>query len=228
MGEQQALRLKARQNTTDIDGNVRKTGEEWLIRRPGAYLPQVYEEVMELQQPYILNNRMALHLKAIQSFRDIYGKERSAGEQWLVLNSMSTFHVLDVYEEFVSIVNITVLTKQQYCVVLNPLDPSSGKNKYGGRDLRRGETSFFLQPDEELEGGIKSVYILEDDQALLLRAKERTTETITITDKDGKSSEKLIPHEPGIKILKYRLKVVILLMISLDKNKLNLISFEIF
>ena len=118
-----------------------------------------------------------------------------------MLNSMYTFHVLDVYEEFVSIVNITVLTKQQYCVVLNPVDPSTGKNKYGARDLRRGETSFFLQPDEELEGGIKSVFILEDDQALLLRAKERTTETVTVVDKDGKTTEKIIPHEPGIYLL---------------------------
>ena len=40
-----ALRLRARQDLHDKDGNLRSTGEEWLIRDIGAYLRDVYEEV---------------------------------------------------------------------------------------------------------------------------------------------------------------------------------------
>jgi len=39
-----ALRLKARQQLTDKDGNDRFTGEEWLGRHVGGYLPGVMEE----------------------------------------------------------------------------------------------------------------------------------------------------------------------------------------
>lgn len=42
----QALRLKAKEETVDVNGDKRKTGEEWFIRRPGSYLPQVSEEVV--------------------------------------------------------------------------------------------------------------------------------------------------------------------------------------
>lgn len=40
-----ALSLKASQNLIDKDGTPRCTGEEWLIRDIGAYLPGVFEEV---------------------------------------------------------------------------------------------------------------------------------------------------------------------------------------
>lgn len=40
-----ALRLKALQGLVDKDGVARCTGEEWLVREVGAYLPGVFEEV---------------------------------------------------------------------------------------------------------------------------------------------------------------------------------------
>ena len=32
--------------TVDRDGRNRVAGEEWLVRRNGAYLPGVYEEIV--------------------------------------------------------------------------------------------------------------------------------------------------------------------------------------
>ncbi len=43
-----ALRLRARQALVDKDGAPRFTGEEWLVRDVGAYLPGVMEEVTAL------------------------------------------------------------------------------------------------------------------------------------------------------------------------------------
>ena len=40
-----AVRLRARQDLLDKDGTHRATGEEWLVRDIGAYLPGVFEEV---------------------------------------------------------------------------------------------------------------------------------------------------------------------------------------
>jgi major vault protein len=34
-----ALKVRAKEELTDVNGIKRKTGEEWLIREPGAYLP---------------------------------------------------------------------------------------------------------------------------------------------------------------------------------------------
>lgn len=36
-----ALRLRAKEQLVDAEGQKRKTGEEWLIRKTGAYLPKV-------------------------------------------------------------------------------------------------------------------------------------------------------------------------------------------
>jgi len=54
------------------------------------------------------------------------------------------------------------------------LDPVSaeGKPQFGKRDLRVGELSFFLNPGERLEAGIQNVIVLEEEEALLLRARE--------------------------------------------------------
>ncbi len=47
-----ALKLKAKQDLIDKDGNPRCTGEEWMVRDIGAYLPGVFEEV---QKPVLVS-----------------------------------------------------------------------------------------------------------------------------------------------------------------------------
>lgn len=63
----------------------------------------------------------------------------------------------------------TVLSRNQYCVVLDPVD-KHGLNQLGKRELRVGVTSFFLHPGEVLEAGIQEAYVLADDEALVLSA----------------------------------------------------------
>ena len=59
----QAIRLRARKETVDRDGNDRVTGEEWLHKKTGAYLPGPYEEFLEIVNAYVLTERKALHMK---------------------------------------------------------------------------------------------------------------------------------------------------------------------
>lgn len=86
--------------------------------------------------------------------------------------------------------SLTTLTNRQYCVVLDPYDAATRKLRLGQRELRQGEASFFLRPGERLEAGIQNVYVLGEEEALLLRAREAFTEGAT-------------QHEPGDRWMVY-------------------------
>eukprot|EP01122_Echinamoeba_exundans_P017212 TRINITY_DN8_c0_g1_i1.p1 TRINITY_DN8_c0_g1~~TRINITY_DN8_c0_g1_i1.p1 ORF type:complete len:839 (+),score=294.77 TRINITY_DN8_c0_g1_i1:94-2610(+) len=166
----QALRLRSRKEFKDQSGTVRKAGEEWLVRDTGAYLPDVNEEVVETANAYVLTDKKALHLQALKTFTDVFGKVRKAGEEWLVTLQQAETHIPDVYEKVVGEVKLTTLNSRQYCVVVDPV--VNGKVQMGKRQLRKGEASFFLLPGERLESGIQNVNVLDSEEALLLRARE--------------------------------------------------------
>jgi major vault protein len=183
----QALRLLARQNCIDRQGNRRRAGEEWLVREEGAYLPGVDEEVVGIINAYVLTERKALHLRAKRTFQDIFSRQRKAGDEWLVTFEDTEIHIPDVYEQVVGEVEITTLSDREWCIVVNPID-ESGKPQLGMREVRQGRTSFFLHPGEFLENGIQNVYVLGEQEALLLRAREAFNEG------DGNN---IIEHHPG-------------------------------
>ncbi len=166
-----ALKLKATQNFTGEDGDTHKAGEEWLVRKPGAYIKGVYETLVKLQRPILINDRQAIHLRAIKAFKDFYGKDHKAGEEWILTPDITTWHIIDIFEEQVNLLNMIVLSKDQYSVILNPIGPD-GKNQKGSKKLMKGQKTFFLQPGEELESGIQNIMILNENEAVLLQAKE--------------------------------------------------------
>lgn len=168
-----ALRLKALCNFVDRYGKERKAGEEWIERKAGAYIPGVYEAVVKMQTPIVLNERQALYIRALKSYTDYYGNPHKAGDEWLIQPSQSTWHVLDIYEEQVKVVDLTILTKEDFVILVNPIDAKTGKNQKGAKKQILGEFNFFLQPGEELENGIQKVRILNENQAVLLQAKEK-------------------------------------------------------
>eukprot|EP01099_Mayorella_cantabrigiensis_P002603 TRINITY_DN213_c0_g1_i1.p1 TRINITY_DN213_c0_g1~~TRINITY_DN213_c0_g1_i1.p1 ORF type:complete len:852 (+),score=279.75 TRINITY_DN213_c0_g1_i1:72-2558(+) len=172
--ENQALRLRAKQDCRDLNNVERKAGEEWLIRHSGAYLPGVEEEIVQTVNARVLTPLKALHLRANRTFVDVFGKKRKAGEEWLITLADSETHIPDVCEEIVGEVKITTLSNRQYCVVRDPWE--SGKQQFGKRQLRKGEISFFLQPGESLENGIQNVHVLGEEEALLLKAREAFTD----------------------------------------------------
>jgi major vault protein len=166
-----ALKLRARKQCNDHEGKRRDAGEEWLVRKVGAYLPGVDEEIVETIAARVLTDKKAFHIRASKTFNDVFTKKRKAGEEWLVTLNDAETHIPDVYEEVVGEVRITTLSNRQYCVVLDPI----GANRLpqlGKKELRKGPASFFLQPGERLEAGIQNVYVLAAEEALLLRSRE--------------------------------------------------------
>jgi len=186
----QALKLRARKATSDKGGVARKAGEEWLYSKPGAYMPGVDEEIVETLNAYVLTDRKALHLRATRTFVDERGVSRNAGEEWLVTVKDAPTHIPQVYEKVVGEVSLTTLTNRQYCVVVDPFDSKTRKLRLGQRELRKGQCSFFLNPGERLEAGISNVYVLGEEEALLLRAREAFQDGETL-------------HEPGDRWMVY-------------------------
>uniref|UniRef100_A0A3B3WYI0 Major vault protein n=1 Tax=Poecilia mexicana TaxID=48701 RepID=A0A3B3WYI0_9TELE len=167
--ENQAIRLRARKEGKDRGGVQRVTGEEWLVSKVGAYLPGAHEEVIDIVNAFILTDKKALHVRALRPFKDAGGRERRTGEEWLVTMADREAHIPSVAEEVVGVVNVTTLSSRQYCVILDPVG-TDGKPQLGQKKVVKGERSFFLQPGEELENGIQSVYVLSEEEGLVLRA----------------------------------------------------------
>jgi major vault protein len=167
----QALRLRALESLVDSNGVKRVTGEEWLISKVGAYLPQVYEEIQDTVDAYVLTAETALHVRAIRNFTDQFGHERKTGEEWLITFQDAETHICSVYEEVVTLSDITTLTNRQYAVIVNPVD-EHGKPQLGSKKLVKGPSSFFLQPGESLQNGVQDVYILSEEEGLILKCNE--------------------------------------------------------
>lgn len=63
------------------------------------------------------------------------------------------------------------------------LDPAGadGKPQLGQKKLVKGEKSFFLMPGEKLEKGIQNVFVLGEDEGLILKAIEAFTDPDTVS-----------------------------------------------
>jgi len=169
----QALKIRAERALVDREGIARKAGERWLLRHEGAYLPQINEVVEGTQSAIVLTEKKALHLKAIQSFRDVYGIQRKAGEEWLVTYKEKESHIPDVYEKVIREVPLTSLTHREWCIIIDPVN-EEGVPQLGFTKLVVGEKNFFLQPGETLDPsiGIKNIFVLGEEEALFVRCEK--------------------------------------------------------
>lgn len=57
-------------------------------------------------------------------------------------------------------ITMTVLTEDEFAYILNPVDPKTRLNQWGKKILEVGPKAFFLQPNEELDGGVREIYVL--------------------------------------------------------------------
>jgi len=177
----QALRLTTRHNFTDRTDKQRLAGSEWHYSQEGFFLPDIREQILKVEQPTILTDKTALHLRAEHHFVDCFGIERLAGSEWLVTNKMTEAHIPHVFAKVVGTVNITTLGKREWMVIQNPVD-ESGRPQYGKKLLLKGEKNFFLHPGELFEHSVpQQVYVLTADKALLVQSIKSFTDNSTGT-----------------------------------------------
>ncbi len=65
----------------------------------GSYLPNAYEEVVDVVNAYVLTEKQALHMYASKTFTDDFGKVRRSGEEWLITMKDTETHIPGVYEQ---------------------------------------------------------------------------------------------------------------------------------
>jgi major vault protein len=106
-----ALRLKATRDFTDEEGKAKHAGDEWLFEGPGTYLPRVEVQVVEIVQARIIKPNQALKLRARKLTVDREGKERKAGEEWLIRTAGA--YLCGVDEEIVDTINAFTLTEKK-------------------------------------------------------------------------------------------------------------------
>ena len=123
-------------------------------------------------------------MRATRTFKDKNGVTRKNGEEWLIKMENTEAHIPDVYEEVVGVIPITTLTSRQYCVILDPVG-LDGKPQLGQKKLVKGERSFFLLPGEKLEKGIQNVFVLGEDEGVILRANETFKDKDTVSQKNS-------------------------------------------
>jgi len=173
--ENEALVLKAVRNFTDKNNIARKVGQTWLMREKGAYLPNVSEEILRKSEAHILDDEKSLILTANKNFVDVYGKERKAGEEWIITNQISHSHILDVHEQLVLTRERVILKEDEYCFLEDPWCEKTKTNNLGEMKLITGVASFFLNPGESLRDKkepIKKAMILDENEGYLVQATQ--------------------------------------------------------
>eukprot|EP01127_Copromyxa_protea_P006738 TRINITY_DN1672_c0_g1_i1.p1 TRINITY_DN1672_c0_g1~~TRINITY_DN1672_c0_g1_i1.p1 ORF type:complete len:341 (-),score=48.22 TRINITY_DN1672_c0_g1_i1:297-1319(-) len=123
----EALHLKANSDFVDQLKIQRFTGDEWMFDQPGAYLPSLQESIVKIVPAIVLTDKSALHLQATHQFVDEFGKTRYPGDTWLITKEDSETHIPHVYSRVKAHVPITTLTKRQYAIIRNPVNPVTGR-----------------------------------------------------------------------------------------------------
>lgn len=183
LGPLDGLHLKAKRDFVDRSGARRKTGQLWLVRSQGAYIVGVDEEIAQRISAHLLTPTVALHLRATQSFVDAYNTERRVGDEWLVTRAQAATHMLDVHEQLVQLVPLTVLSPLHYAVVANPHD-AQGKPQFGRAVNVLGPATFFARPGEKVTGPA-DVRVLGPSIALMVAALESFTDADNVARKAG-------------------------------------------
>jgi major vault protein len=192
-----ALKLKAKYKCKDIFGNEHEAGDEWLVTEQGFYLIRVCEELVEEIQGVILTDKKAIQLEATKTFDDAYGRHRKAGEQWLITRKDTSVHTIGVSEKKVKDVPITILSQEQFCYIQDPLDEKTNTNTRGRKVLKVGPNAFFLQPGESMPEGVQDVYVLDEDEALLVQAAEEIIKTEEVIVNKKTEIKKIVEKKAG-------------------------------
>jgi len=127
---EQALRLTTMFDFVDRTGKLRIAGSQWHYSKEGVFVPSVNEKILSVDKPYILTDKVALHLRAKHRFTDAYGFNRPAGSEWLITNEITTSHIPHVFETVIGTVQIIMVNKREWVVIQNPVD-LEGRPQYG-------------------------------------------------------------------------------------------------
>lgn len=175
----QNLRLRAKNKFVDRTGTNRHVGEEYLWSTPGAFMLDVNEALMTVASTTVIGPENALHVQVNKGFVDkrpwAGGRDRRAGEVYLVDAAMTSEFVPEPQEKIIKVVDLIKVNSLQFAIIHDPVGPS-GQPQLGRRKVVTN-TAFFIYPGERLDAsGIIDAYILGEDEAVLVKAVEEFTD----------------------------------------------------
>ena len=125
--------------------------------------------VAKKTKPKKATNAQKTHCKNNKKM-NVFIKEM--GSEWLVTVEDCKTYIPTVYEEVKGMVTLTILNSRQYCVILDPYNKDKQINELGYKKLVKGAKSFFMHPGEKLARGIEDIYVLSENEGLILSANE--------------------------------------------------------
>lgn len=103
------LIMRADNTHITCDGLKKSPGDLYVIVNPHHYLSDVNETIVQVNHPHILSTLSAIKLTASVNLTDVYGKNRKAGDIWLVTKDMAASHTLNLHEELIEKSDAVVL-----------------------------------------------------------------------------------------------------------------------
>jgi len=165
-----ALRLKCIRDFKDEKGG-HVAGDEWLFEGLATYIPRVEVQVAEIVRAIIVKPNQALRLRARKAFKDRFGVERKAGEEWL--HKQAGSYLPGVDEEIVETVNAYVLTEAKaiHLRATKTFTDVFGKTRKAGEEwLVRNTDSETHIPDvyEQVVGEVKVITLTNRQYVVVL------------------------------------------------------------
>eukprot|EP00796_Vickermania_ingenoplastis_P005075 gene5075-3661_t len=192
--ENEALHCLANEALVDQDGNHRSTGEEYLYTTPGELYLLPEESSVRIVKPMCLRG-VGLHIWVKKRYMDhrpfAKGTERKPGDFFLVTGDDNYYFIPHPYDRIIRRVERVVVSPHQFCVIretnsrclaypLPPENETEGKKKPAttvseaelGSRIVKVNTAFYLQPWQTLVVPPREMYLLNESEAILLRAIE--------------------------------------------------------
>ncbi|KAN0029119.1 hypothetical protein ACTFIV_010992 [Dictyostelium citrinum] len=195
-----ALKIMATNDFKDkVYKQQRKSGDEWLMTVEGPYILDAYEKLVEIVEPYVLDDNNSIHVIANRKFVDTNGMERKKGDRWLLTKQDTTLFIPQPSVTVERIVPVTTLTHLDYVIISDPYDEETGAPLLGEKKIVRGPKNFFQKPGETLSD-IKSAFILEPEDAVYVKVLEEFEESVrsgnTLKNVTRKSGTKYLVYGP--------------------------------
>lgn len=114
--------------------------------------------------------QQALHVQAVKTHVDSFGKPRRQGEEWLITHMDTKSYITSVNEKIIELVRSIDIRSDVYCIIMNPID-DAGVPCIGKKLLVRGKKKIFLRPGESI---YKRDYVhsLAENEGIILRAEQ--------------------------------------------------------
>lgn len=173
-----ALWCETAETFTDGDTGIKHYAQERYMRlKEGICFLQPFETLLNTEEGIILTKEDGLHVKALQTYTDPRSPfreqkvVRKAREVFLVTGETCPCFVRHPYDKVKAVRRIH-LTASQYAVVLTAAGASATRTR---RVVTN--TSFFLAPWEQLEGGrCHDAFLLSEHEAILVEAMGNFTD----------------------------------------------------